>query len=345
MKSDSFGITNGTRQGSVLSPALFGCYINELIGQLRALGVGCYIGGSNGIWCGAASFADDLILMAPTRSAMEAMLDVCEKYGAIHNLVFSTDPSPEKSKSKCLYMCGKSGPVDYPVKLTLYGEDLPFVEVATHLGHELSQKCTMEYNVKCMRGRYIQESCEVIEMFRFAHPSEILRAIKVYCCHFYGLILADLFGEEANKYYRCFKTTVKDIWQVPRACHTYFVHDLLPVDFMPVKYQIISRYVTFFRNLCGSTSKEIRVTANIVGRDVQTCTGRNLAMIQRETNHNPWDVPPAVILNAFQPVQPPDADVWRLSYLKKLLQERKQIQNKLEDTTQIQELINSLCVN
>ena len=42
--SSQFGILNGTRQGSVLSPGFFGIYVDEL--QLRRSGVGCYIGGT-----------------------------------------------------------------------------------------------------------------------------------------------------------------------------------------------------------------------------------------------------------------------------------------------------------
>ena len=43
--SETFGITNGTRQGSVLSPTLFSVYLDELLGKLRQLGVGCHVGG------------------------------------------------------------------------------------------------------------------------------------------------------------------------------------------------------------------------------------------------------------------------------------------------------------
>ena len=53
------------------------------------------MGGPEGVWCVAASFADDLVLMAPSRSALEVMLAVCERYGAEHNLIFSTDPDPK----------------------------------------------------------------------------------------------------------------------------------------------------------------------------------------------------------------------------------------------------------
>ena len=101
-QSESFGISNGTRQGSVLSPALFSFYLDDLLTELRQLGVGCHVGG---LWYGAACYADDLVLLAPARTAAVMMLECCEKYAVEHNLQFSTDPEPAKSKSKCIYFC------------------------------------------------------------------------------------------------------------------------------------------------------------------------------------------------------------------------------------------------
>ena len=104
IRSSSFTITNGTRQGSVLSPTLFSVYLDDLLKQLRRLGLGCHMGG---VWVGAAGYADDLILLAPSRSAMKTMLGVCEDFADLHNLTFSTDPDASKSKTKCLFMCGQ----------------------------------------------------------------------------------------------------------------------------------------------------------------------------------------------------------------------------------------------
>ena len=70
-KSQLFRIQNGTRQGSVLSPALFSVYMDDLLLCLRKSGVGCQVGG---VFAGAVGYADDLLLLAPSRSGMQSML-------------------------------------------------------------------------------------------------------------------------------------------------------------------------------------------------------------------------------------------------------------------------------
>ena len=48
--SNQFNIKNGVRQG-VISPLLFGIYMDGLLDELKYLGIGCYIGQH---YCGAA---------------------------------------------------------------------------------------------------------------------------------------------------------------------------------------------------------------------------------------------------------------------------------------------------
>ena len=47
-RSCTFSIVNGTRQGSILSPALFALYVDELLVELRALGIGCKVADVHG---------------------------------------------------------------------------------------------------------------------------------------------------------------------------------------------------------------------------------------------------------------------------------------------------------
>ena len=85
---------------------------------------------------------------------------MCQDYASEHNLNFSVDPSPAKSKSK-IYMCGTLTNVDYPDNLQLYDHVLPWVQQADHLGHVLSQLCNMESNARIMKAKYIEKTIDV----------------------------------------------------------------------------------------------------------------------------------------------------------------------------------------
>ena len=98
------------------------------------------------------------------------MVSICEKYGNDHNLVFSTDPNPSKSKTKCLYFCGRMHNVQFPAPIKLDGKDLPWVTSAEHLGHTLHQMGTMDQDCKIKRARIIDKSVEVREQLSFAYP-------------------------------------------------------------------------------------------------------------------------------------------------------------------------------
>ena len=69
--------------------------------------------------CAQLMYADDLLLIAPTRGAMQQMLKVCEDYAVRYNIRFSTDPNPTKSKSKCIFIIGKRNNLTKPVNLML----------------------------------------------------------------------------------------------------------------------------------------------------------------------------------------------------------------------------------
>ena len=158
---------------------------------------------------GATGYADDLILLSPSRDSMARMLKICQDYGVQHNLVFSTDPNPKKSKTKCIYFCGKNTVDQYPAKLTLDGKPLPFVPPATHLGHELQQSGTMDQDAKVKRARFIADSTDIRETFSFAETDQVLSAIKVYCGHFYGSMLWDFTSDSVGQFCRSWNTCVK----------------------------------------------------------------------------------------------------------------------------------------
>ena len=160
----------------MLSPLLFSVYLDDLLKELRGLGLGCHIGG---YWYGAMGYADDLVLLAPNREVLQRMLIICQNYAMSHNLVFSTDPVPAKSKTKCLFFCGKAGRVQYPDPVQLDGKDLPWVECADHLGHCLHQVTNMDKDSQRARGRFINKTVEIRQELFFARPKQVMRTVQI----------------------------------------------------------------------------------------------------------------------------------------------------------------------
>ena len=316
--------------------------MDDLLVELRRLGIGCKVAG---VYMGAVGFCDDLLLMAPTRDGMQVMLDTCQRFALKYNLMFSTDPNPEKSKTKCIFVCGRKKTLQKPDPLHLDGKVLPWVESAVHLGNFIHESGSMDKDAKVKRATFIRESTDLRESFGFASPSEILRAVKLYAGSHYGSSLWQFDSESAGQYFASWRTCVKLAWQVPRQTHTYMVDHLLSSDLTSVRCDIFARYIKFVRGLKMSPSMEVSVMCGVVAGDINTTTGQNLSVIRWETGLDPLTASlvkmKAAIGNRLAEV--PGEDVWRLQYLCKLLEARGDAYYRGEDSHQLTVLIDSLC--
>ena len=88
--SNEFPISNGVKQGGVISPILFALYIDVLINLLKEKAFGCRVGNK----CSSIfAYADDVILLAPTISEMRRMLKMCEIYCIDYGLKLNVEKS------------------------------------------------------------------------------------------------------------------------------------------------------------------------------------------------------------------------------------------------------------
>ena len=83
--------------------------------------------------------------------------------------------------------------------------------------------------------------------------------------------------------------------------------------------------------------------ANIVSRDAQTVTARNIQLIEKASGQSPWDYSAMRIKSQLKTVQVPENNSWRISLLTKLLAYRKTEENMFRPTDRLTEMINSLC--
>jgi Reverse transcriptase (RNA-dependent DNA polymerase) len=142
--SQCFKISNGVRQGAVLSPVLFCIYFNELLHALELARCGGYIGCCS---IEVLANADYLVLLAPSASATRRLLKICDKFGESYSVIFNAN------KSKCL-MCSspkrsyRIGLYEAPIPIFYIGGNV--IELANewpHLGHIISNSCDDESDV------------------------------------------------------------------------------------------------------------------------------------------------------------------------------------------------------
>ena len=117
--SVTFRCSNGIRQGGQLSPLLYNVYTVDLNHHLQAAGVGFYV---EGPWLNTLSYADDMVLLSPTVTALQKLLEVCHTYAVPHDIVYNTSETvfmlvqPKQSQGR-----------RYP-RVRLGNEDLSYVD-------------------------------------------------------------------------------------------------------------------------------------------------------------------------------------------------------------------------
>jgi hypothetical protein len=346
--SGTFTIGNGTRQGSVASPAFWSVYLDPLFSELRRKGIGCHLGG---VWMGAVAYADDILLLAPTRDAASNMLGVCENFAKLNNIQFSTDPDPSRSKSKAVYVTGpRGGGLQKPAPLLLCGRALPWVARAEHLGHALCEDGTMRRDAREKRAQYIDLSVKIRETFSFAHPVEQLVAVEKYCSTIYGSNLYNFIDPEFGMICSAWRTGTKLAWDVHRGCRTYLVQQVLAPGVTSLRVSLLLRFRTFFRSLVTSPSPEVQVAALLAARDLRSSIGSNLALLRAESGLDPWTCSPGRLREALlraEEVPVPPADAWRAPYMERLLAERLVhfYSGNDKEVQRVQGLLDSLATN
>ena len=79
--STGFNVSNGVRQGGILSPYLFCIYVDELSKMLNNEHVGCFVGT---MLVNHLMYADDLVLLSPSAAG----LSICSTYGIEYDVMY-----------------------------------------------------------------------------------------------------------------------------------------------------------------------------------------------------------------------------------------------------------------
>ena len=273
MYSDYFSVTNGVKQGGIISPLLFCIYIDVLFDRLKDSNVGCHIGH---YYVGCIGYADDVCLMAPSCNAMRIMLNICDTFGAEYNVNFNS------SKSQSL-VCFNNQNMNCDVQFQLSGNNICQCQHITHLGHtvETDRQPRVDINKGIsdliMRTNYV--------MSKFGCCSADLRnfLFRTYCTSYYGSPLWNLSGSYINRLHCTWRKCMRRIWSIPYNSHCFILKYLYGSCDSDI--QLLSRFLKFIHGALRSDNCIVSLCAKLTEQS-QSVVARNRRLLLYKLKDN-----------------------------------------------------------
>ena len=157
--SEGFGMRNGIRQGSCLSPRLFSAYVDELDISLKDSHIGCHVSGT---CTNHLSYADDMVLCSPDAKSMNRLLEICQSFASQHFITYSP------TKTEAMLIRPRRGMREFiPPKLYIGSNEIEYVESFKYLGHIIANDLSDDLDIEReIRNLYIRGNT-IVRKFNF----------------------------------------------------------------------------------------------------------------------------------------------------------------------------------
>ena len=134
---------------------------------LRKSGLGCHI---NSIFLGAIMFADDIVLVAPTRGSMQRLLELSECFCRDHGLVFNT------AKTKSM-LFGKGFLTLNPSPLILNNEPVEYVSEWKYLGCLINSGKEFAFSCKSDLSAFRRSANSIVSSVRKPNEQVLMKLL------------------------------------------------------------------------------------------------------------------------------------------------------------------------
>ena len=225
--SGVFRMTNGTKQGGVLSPYLFTLYLDPLINTIKNSGYGCHIGKTP---YNIFAYADDVVILSPTLTALNKLIKLCEIYSKNFLLNFNITKSEVVIFSKSKIMKSNK-----PV-IFMNGQMLNVNDSYKHLGIVLSNSCdknliNFDSIINDMKVR-----CNVLKSEFFNQSYSVkTKLFNSHCMSLYGCPLWDIECENFKAIQVTWRKCCRSLLGLPNRTHNIIIPNLIqspPIDEM-----------------------------------------------------------------------------------------------------------------
>jgi hypothetical protein len=228
--SEWFNVSNGVKQGAVLSPTLFSVYIDNLLCKFKELHLGCHIGD---VCCGIIGYADDILLLAPTVQSLAHMIKLCEDYAIDYDIKFNGTKSQ-------LMIFGSCRP---DINVHICGEKLQVVSQMKYLGHTISNSIH-DPLISHVKSDFVGKVNSFLANFPNVSSHVRNSLFQQYCLSLYGSNSCMLNHSSICDISVAWRKAIRRVWKLPYMTHS----NLLPhiSKQLPVNYLMYKRFSKFF---------------------------------------------------------------------------------------------------
>ena len=174
--SNVFNVTNGVRQGGILSPKLFNIYIDGLSNILNNSLIGGSLGGKR---INHMLYADDLCIVSLSSAGLQKLLSICDEYCASHSITFNV------KKSVCMFFkCTVNKHCDNST-VFLSGNQINFVQEVKYLGVLLNPSMKTSIDVSRQTRKFYAQANMLLRNFRYCSNEVKCSLFKSFCTNMY----------------------------------------------------------------------------------------------------------------------------------------------------------------
>ena len=192
--SEPFTVSNGVRQGGILSPLFFNLYMDDLSSKLNKCRVGCCF--DNRV-INHLMYADDLVVFAPSVVAINKLLRICDDFAYENDVKFNT------RKSAVMVFRPKSRN-NVQIKPRIYLNDvlLETVDSYKYLGHCFTNDLMDNADIKRQSAKLYIQGNTILRKFYMCTMDVKLALFRSFCMPMYTTYLWWNFNKTVmNKLY------------------------------------------------------------------------------------------------------------------------------------------------